>query len=172
MSLDRFEHVSEEIFYTQSDITVVSPNDIAALKDVARVNARNRVRICAHPDTDDALHEMIIVMMHGIYVPPHRHVDKSESFHIIEGQMKVVIFEDDGQVQKIIDLGDVASGRAVFYRLASPKYHLVIPETEFVVFHEVTNGPFKKVDFHSVPWAPDEEGSKADQQKFMQSFQI
>lgn len=170
MSLSRFKRISEEIYYTQSDITTVSPDDIAALKKAAAGNKRRRVRICAHPDTNDALHEMVIVLMRGIYVPPHRHMDKSESFHIIEGMMKVVIFEDDGKVREIIEMGDSASGRAMFYRLASPLYHLVIPETKYVVFHEVTNGPFKKVDFHSVPWAPDEEGNPAEQDTFMRSF--
>ena len=133
------------------------------------MNARRRLRLCAHPDSEDRLHEMLIVHMQGAYVPPHKHLNKSESFHIIDGMLKVFLFDDEGRVTETIQMGEPASGQVFFYRLASPRYHSVLPQSEFVVFHEVTNGPFDHQDTLIAPWAP-AENDLAGQNRFTKSL--
>ena len=41
------------------------------------------------------------------------------------------------------------------YRLSNELWHMVIPLTEFVIFHETTNGPFIKEETDFSVWAPD-----------------
>ena len=149
-------HASEEVYYTTSAITTVTAEDIAFVKARAAENPRRRARLCAHPDDTDPLHEMLIVHMRGIYVQPHKHVGKSESFHVIEGRLKVLLFDDEGRHTRTIQLSEPSGGASFFYRLASPTFHSVVPETEFVVFHEVTNGPFDRRETIAALWAPAE----------------
>ena len=149
-------HSSEEVYYTTSEITTVSAQDIAFVKARAAENTRRRARLCAHPDVSDPLHEMLIVHMRGIYVQPHKHIGKSESFHMIEGRLKIFLFDDDGRRTGVIEMSEPGGGAVLFYRLTSSTFHCVYAETEVIVFHEVTNGPFNPRDTIWAPWAPSE----------------
>ena len=160
---------SEEVYRAHGPLTRVAVDDIVFLKAQAAKNERRRVRLCAHPGNVDPLHEMLIIHVRNTYVPPHKHVNKSESFHIIEGALSVFLFDDHGSVKEIIRMGEVASGRVFYYRLSSSLYHSVLPESEFVVFHEVTNGPFNRSDMVIAPWAPADEDYGA-QERFTDSL--
>ncbi len=153
---------NDEVFRSGGPLTMVTDEDIRFLKERAAKNERRRVRLCAHPGDSDRLHEMLIVHMKDAYVPPHKHVNKSESFHMVEGRLTVFIFDDDGRVTETISMGEVGSGRVFFYRLSSSLYHSVLPESDFVVFHETTNGPFDRRDMIVAPWAPAEGDGEAE----------
>jgi cupin fold WbuC family metalloprotein len=152
---------SDEVYRTHGTLAKVAGDDVVFLKAQAAKNERRRVRLCAHPDNADLLHEMLIIHVQNTYVAPHKHVNKSESFHIIEGALSVFLFDDDGRVIETIRMGEVTSSRVFYYRLSSSIYHSVLPESEFVVFHEVTNGPFDRQDMIIAPWAPAEEDHRA-----------
>jgi cupin fold WbuC family metalloprotein len=130
--------------------------DVAFLAERARQNARRRARLCAHPDARDRLHEMLIVLDRETYIRPHRHAGKSESFHIIEGELDVVIFHDDGSVREVVRMGPFGSGRAFYYRLMENCFHTVLICSPFALFHETTNGPFNRSDTEFAPWSPAE----------------
>ncbi len=155
-----FKAINEEVLYTMDAFTNVNGGDIELLKAKASKNPRKRIRFCAHKDTNDTLHEMIIVHSKGAYVRPHKHVNKSESFHMIEGKIKIVIFENDGEIKETILLGDPSSGEVFFFRISESFFHTVISLSETVVFHETTNGPFIKEDTIFAEWAPPEEDSE------------
>lgn len=149
--------VNDEVFVSQDPIVRIGPRELAFLKAQALTNARHRVRICAHKTNDDPLHEMVIAISALSYIHPHKHSGKSESFHIIEGAVDVVVFDDDGTLTDLIELGDSTTGRAFFYRLAQSKFHALLLKTAFLVVHEVTNGPFVRENTLLAPWAPTED---------------
>ena len=149
---------SEEVLYSAESIVVVDNQDIEDLKQAAMRNRRKRIRLCTHPSVEDPLHEMIIVHHLGCYVRPHRHAGKSESYHIVEGNVDIVLFEDTGVLLKIIHLG-TGSEFVTYYRLNEPVFHTVIHRSEVVVFHETTNGPFRRSDTEFADWAPEESDS-------------
>src|SRR5258706_5641644 len=97
---------------------------------------------------------MLIVHMRGTYVQPHKHVGKSESFHVIEGRLKVLLFNDEGRHTRTIQLSEPNGGASFFYRLAPPTFHFLVPETEVRVFHGATDGPFHSRATNAAPWAP------------------
>ena len=99
---------------------------------------------------------MIICLARGTYVRPHRHVGKSESFHIMEGELDVVLFEDDGAVREVIRMGSYQSGQVFFYRLMEPRFHTVLVRSPHVLVHETTNGPFDPADTEFATWSPAE----------------
>lgn len=150
--------VGEEVLYTRDPITTVNEVDIDSLKARASVNRRRRVRLCAHPDVQDALHEMLIVHYKGNYVPPHKHLGKCESFHMIEGALRVVLFDDEGNIRDVIRLdASISEDSFLYYRLFNDVYHTILLTSEVVVFHETTNGPFSEGEVIFPEWAPVDE---------------
>lgn len=144
-----------EVLYLQDRIIRISGDEIAGLKRRAAANPRNRVRLCAHRDPGDAVHEMLIAVGRGCYLRPHRHLAKSESFHVIDGEADVVLFDDSGGVTEIIPLGDYASAKTVYYRLFDQCFHALLIRSEFFLYHETTSGPFDPSETLFPAWAPD-----------------
>src|SRR5262245_57250372 len=148
--------LSAEVLVASGGVVQVTAADLGAITERAIRSPRKRARLCAHPDAADPLHEMLICLARGTYVRPHRHEGKSESFHVIEGELDVVLFRDDGTVRDVIPMGPYASGKAFFYRLTESCFHTVLVNTPHVLVHETTNGPFDPADTVFAPWAPAE----------------
>lgn len=149
--------LNEEVLVATGPIVKLSRADIQSLKERALRNSRQRIRICAHKNNQDRLHEMLIVHTKDAYVRPHKHLNKSESFHVIEGKVDVVIFEEGGNVAQVIRMGDYASGRRFYYRIEQPAFHTLLIRSDVLVFHETTNGPFRREDTVFAPWSPEEQ---------------
>ena len=157
----RIKQFSEEVLFTADQVVKVGRGEIEFLKKRAACNGRKRIRLCTHKDIDDKLHEMLIVHTKDTYVRPHKHPNKSESFHLIEGSADVVIFNEAGNVVEVIQMGDYLSGCRFYYRISNPYYHTLLIRSEVLVFHETTNGPFKGSDTVYAPWSPEENDSVA-----------
>lgn len=149
--------INDEVFIAEDAIVRLGGEEIAFLKQQARISPRKRARICAHKTNDDALHEMMIVISADSYIHPHRHVGKSESFHIVEGEVDVAVFDNDGQLTEVIQLGEPASGRCFYYRLSESAFHTLLIRSDFLIVHEVTNGPFDRDRTVLADFAPAEE---------------
>jgi cupin fold WbuC family metalloprotein len=152
-----FTRVNDEVYVAHDPIVLMGPNEVAFVKQQAAYNRRRRARLCAHRSAEDRLHEMLIAIHADSYIRPHRHVAKSESFHIVEGMVDIVFFRDDGQIARVVELGDARSGRNFFYRLSDSLFHTLLIYGEFLVVHEVTNGPFVREETVQAPFAPPDE---------------
>ncbi|HLY65057.1 MAG TPA: WbuC family cupin fold metalloprotein [Chloroflexota bacterium] len=152
---------NDEVYYSRQAAPRVTAADLAALKELASSNPRERVRLCIHSDVQANVHEMVIVHSRQVYVRPHKHANKSESYHLIEGSALAVMFDDEGAISDAVELGDAGSGTAFLYRLPANVYHCLVFKSDWVVFHETTSGPFNRADTVYAPWAPaddDREG--------------
>ena len=116
------------------------------------------IRLCLHEGPEALLHDMIVVQYAGQYFRPHKHLEKGESYHMIEGEMGVVIFDDGGRTVDACRMG--ASGTAI-YGVGTGMYHANFPLTEVAVYHESRPGPFAAGDSVFAPWEPDGEDEKA-----------
>lgn len=153
--------MSEAIFNTKN-IIKFDNKDIQHLKQKALNNPLKRIRLCLHKDIQEPLHEMIIVVCKDVYIRPHKHIGKTESFHIIEGSFFLIIFDDNGGIIEKILMGEDNKRKKFLCRLEKNSWHMLIPTSDFVVFHETTNGPYTgKEDSIFAPWAPEEGGSTA-----------
>lgn len=146
---------SAEVVYAGEGLVTVDAAAIASLIADAAKNPRRRIRLCAHASVADAVHEMLIVHERSCYVRPHKHIGKSESFHVIEGHVDVVLFDDLGRVETSISMGPYGSNKPFFYRIAEPRFHTLIIRSEVLVFHETTSGPFRREQTVLAPWSPD-----------------
>ncbi len=160
---------NDEVFYTTDRLTTVDIHDIEFLKAKGSETTRKRARLCTHPDSGDRLHEMLIYLGKGSYIRPHKHTNKSESFHIIEGNLAVTLFDDYGSIVDTVFMGEYSSGRQFYYRLVKDYFHSVVVLSGFVIFHETTNGPFNSEDTVYASWAP-EENDEGAKEKYMDSI--
>jgi cupin fold WbuC family metalloprotein len=152
---------SVEVLYPEEDVVIVTAADLDELKKLALQNPRQRVRLCAHRTPQDHLHEMFIVHTSDCYVRPHKHLGKAESMAVLEGEVDVVLFSEEGSITQIVQMGAPGSGKTFYQRLSDPIFHSLIIRTPFLVFHEVTEGPFLRENTIFPEWAPAEEGAAA-----------
>ncbi len=109
---------SPEVFLAEGPISEVGQAELDTLKAAVKASAKRRARINAHVDGEDALHEMIIAIDATSYIRPHKHPGKSEAFHIVEGEVDIVVFADDGEIERIVALGPPGGARPFYYRMS------------------------------------------------------
>ncbi len=140
-----------------SNVVTFSLSDLDELKAKALAAPLKRARINLHEHLTDRVQEMVIAEHRSTYVRPHRHPGRLESFHVIEGSLTVVLFDDAGRVTQTVRLAaarPLASfGVPILYRQREPHWHTLLIESEFAVIHEVVEGPFP-YETEWAPWAP------------------
>jgi cupin fold WbuC family metalloprotein len=150
-----------EVYYSDDAVVTADDATIAELKRIAATNPRLRSRLCTHPDPTSGLHEMLIVHHRQAYVRPHKHFGKPESFHLIEGGARVVIFEDHGDIREVLEMAPYGQGQLCYYRMPDEVFHTILITSEWLVFHETTAGPFDPSRTAFPDWAPDGSDSGA-----------
>ena len=142
-------------------IIEVTHADLEKLPALAAASPAKRSRICLHQSDGDLLQQMVIYLMAESYCAPHKHSTKAESFQIIRGELDVLIFSDDGRLERIVALGDPSTGKPFLYRLAPGIYHTVFCHQGSVLFHEITEGPFDPSRKEPAPFGPPESDREA-----------
>jgi cupin fold WbuC family metalloprotein len=164
----KLSRLNEEVYFAAEPIVKVGRADIEQLKRLALETKRRRVRLCAHGSVEDQLHEMLIVHTKDAYVRPHKHLNKAESFHLIEGAVDVVFFDDAGTIMDLARISS-ASNDGFYYRVSEPRFHTLLIRSDFLVFHEVTSGPFVRDQTVFAPWAPVDDDT-AGQEQFLNTL--
>ena len=164
-------------FY-KKPIVVVGKSEVKKLKIWAAKNPKKRYRICLHNNQSHLTQEMLICTKGYSYIRPHKHPKNvSESYHVLEGALRIYILNDESKILKVINLSSPSEKNYKFknfmYRVSSPLYHLTVPLTKWTVYHEVTTGPFlknKMVKYAN--FSPDEDEEPAKINKFLSKLGI
>ena len=159
MALDGLAIKSSEVLVCTDEIVALRRPAVDELTAMAARSQKRRARICAHKDDSAGIQEMIILINRESYVSPHRHANKCESFHLIEGCADIAVFKDDGAIERVIPF---SQDQAFFYRLDTRRYHTIVVRSENIIFHEVTNGPFVRNATEYAPFAPMEGASDVE----------
>jgi cupin fold WbuC family metalloprotein len=168
-----FIEINEEVLYTKESVNKISKADMDFLKDRSYTNKRKRIRLCTHENFDDSVHEMFIVHHSGNYVPPHRHSSKVESYHVIEGELEIIVFSDDGVILDIVRLDHESQEGYFYFRIPKGLYHTVLAVSDTVVFHEITNGPFiqDSINMTEPIWAASEDADADTIYRYLASLE-
>lgn len=144
------------------DLLFFDKKIIQRLQKLANKSEKKRSRICCHLSTRNKINEMVIYLKKKSYVRPHIHPsNKSESYTVLKGRMKIFVFNKFGKVKKIIEMGDISSGKNFFYRMSNSFWHMPIAIDTDCIYHETYCGPFiKNKDVKYAPWAPQENDTK------------
>ena len=153
--------VGPGIFYCDASLVTADRRTTDFLKDVARSTPVRRARLCAHPRPEADQHDMLIVSHRDTYVAPHRHRNKSETMLVIEGRADAHLYSEAGDVERLLRMGPLGSGRTFFYRMPPNRFHGLRIVSELLVFVESTKGPFRAEDTENAPWAPAPEDAEA-----------
>jgi len=138
---DKINH--DNIIFNSSDLFLLKEEVIDNLKEIANNHPLKRSRVCIHESLENKVHEMIIVAHKDGVIPPHKHPEgKPESYHVLEGELKVLIFDEEGNKEDEFILSH--NFHPKMYRIKGGIWHQPIPITEWVVYHEVATGPFDK----------------------------
>jgi cupin fold WbuC family metalloprotein len=145
-----------EVFRQCDPIVEIGPDWLSRLKAAAIASPLGRSRVCVHLDDSSAVQEMILAVRQDVLFRPHRHLNKTESFHMIEGALDIVVFDEGGRPIGGVQLAATGNGKSFYYRLNEAHYHAILPRTPVVIFHETTTGPFLMNETQFADWAPQE----------------
>ena len=82
------------VIRNNQDTIYIDKKKLEELKILAQNDPNKRARICLHKNDEEMVQEMIIAFCKDSYIRPHRHIDKSESYHIIEGRIEIIFYND------------------------------------------------------------------------------
>jgi cupin fold WbuC family metalloprotein len=159
--MENYFRESEEVLYTNRANSVINKELIEELKLMAISNRRERLRLCMHSSKDSPLHEMLILHTNNCYVRPHCHLINSESITVLEGEADLVIFNEDGVINFSVPLGGYDSGRCCYFKIEPKVFHTIIIKSNFLVFQEVTLGPFNRSNLINPIWAPADDSENS-----------
>ena len=143
---------SEELLFINNDL-------VEQIIEEASQSQRHMARLLMHFDHEDPVQEMLIALGRNCAVMPNRSVGRSESLQVVQGELLLVIFDDNGNVLKRIEMGPAGSDKVFLYRLSSTPWHTMIPLTKMVVVHEALEGPFKQSSEPLPDWVPGDSES-------------
>ena len=138
---------SEELLFINNDL-------IEQIIEEASQSQRHMARLLMHFDHEDPVQEMLIAMGRDCMVVPNRSVGRSESLQVVQGELLLIIFDDNGNVVKRVEMGPAGSDKVFLYRLSSTPWHTMIPLSKIVVVHEVIEGPFVNSSDPLPAWIP------------------
>ena len=165
----KMRKTKDGVYFPDEEVVSMSASDFRELKNLVLKSPSGRAMVCLHQNENDDVHELLIVMTKDVYNAPHRHNNKGESLHFIEGMAELYLFDKDGSVKQMLPVGDKTTGRASYYRISGDDYHALSVVSDVVIFHETTKGPFDKGNKMNAPWAPDEK-NREEGLKFMSSL--
>ncbi len=126
------------------------------LIEQASKSDRRRAHMNVHGSYEDVVQRLFIAMMPDSYVRPHRHVQahKWEFFMVLEGELALLFFDDEGKVVERIKLSD--NGDCSGVEIPPNVWHATVCHAP-VVFMEVKQGPYEATgDKGFASWAPAE----------------
>lgn len=143
-----------EIIKNSENLLFVDLEVVENIKKEAKKSPRLIARLLMHLSHEDLVQEMLIAMCRDCAVAPNRAVGRSESLQMVEGEMLLIMFNENGEVIKRLEMGHPESGKAFLYRFTSTPWHTMVPITEMVVVHESLQGPFEKSSEGLPEWIP------------------
>ena len=108
----------------------------------AKESPRKRSHHNLHGSFDEKVQRLFIALLKGSYVEPHFHSQEHqwENFFVLEGEIKVCLYNSDGTVRKTVFVGDGNKTRAIEF--FPNDIHSVECISDKAIMLEVKEGPF------------------------------
>lgn len=154
IDFNRLHRQSAEVFHAVGRSVELVRADMKSLIGRANDNDRKRARFCVNLTPAEPVHQMFIAHGKDIYIRPHKHLNKTESILVLDGEVDYVAFSDEGKIADVKTMGPYESGHPFFQTIESDMYHTIIIRSPWLIFVEVTKGPFVKKDTQFANWSP------------------
>lgn len=142
-------------------IKIITADDLIALTTKAAQAVRQRAHHNVHESLDSPVQRLFIATEPATYMRPHRHAEahKWEFFMVLEGQIDLLVFDNEGQVIQRTVMSSTAT-RAV--EIPYNTWHAYVCMQSGTVALEVKEGAYLPTAEHDfAPWAPAENTSTA-----------
>ena len=148
----------------EGPVVVIDDSIMQVAVGASQESPRGRIILPFHKAHEEPLHRMLNVMQPGSYVQPHRHLfpPKAEAIIVLRGTICVAIFDDEGVLQRKIELSAKSSGIGV--DIEPGVFHTFFALEPDTILFEVKPGPYERSndkDFAS--WAPKEGSAEAEE---------
>ena len=120
--------------------TILDKNLIETGKIISNFLNKN-LRINLHKSPKSNYHDMIIFQRRGTHVLPHKHPIGGETIHMIEGKLKVILFDSRG---RLIKTAIMEKNKNFIFRVPGKIFHSYKIISKLAIYHEDKNGPFIK----------------------------
>ena len=150
---------SKEVLYSKEKNLTLGKNFFNYLVKESKKSPKKIIRLCTHKSKKSKVHEMFILQPRTYFCKPHKHVGE-ESMSVIKGRGDIILFNNKGEIKKIIEMGDIKSDKTYYYKLEKNIFHILLIRSKYIFFHEVTKGPFKKSNMSMPKWSPGENKEK------------
>lgn len=150
---------SEGVFVASSSIVKPTREIVSELVRERKGAMKNSARLLLHESINDILHQMIIVHSGGMYIRPHINSFSDKSWHVIEGELEFVKFDESGEAKEHFRVGPYDSELPFIVRLSERAFHTLIPISGHTVVLETILGPFCETVY--AQWAPSGENPEA-----------
>ena len=165
-----WNQIIESVFYQKKkkNLLTLKNKSLQFLEKKKNLNSK-KSRVCVHDNSKTKVQEMFVFHKKGAYVRPHMHLKREESFHIVKGSVKLIIFDKKGKIIKKIDMGEYSSGKTFYYKIKKNTFHtqIILKNT---LFKEVTSGPFNDKENLAAKWSP-KDSDKKDVKNFLKNLQ-
>ena len=136
-----FFNAKENPFY-------ISRQQMFILKSLVTIKKIPVFRVCLHTNDSADIHEMIMIHSKPSKVGPLKQLKTSLSYHIIEGELAIELFDEKGTKLKeyIVSNSNLNENVNSSIRLNAKQFRTVSSVSPFAIFLEVGSGPFQDSD--------------------------
>lgn len=139
---------NDRVYYTKENPFCISRQQMFILKSLVTIKNIPVFRICMHTNDSADIHEMIMIHSKPSKVGPLKQLKTSLSYHIIEGELVIELFDENGIKLKdyIVSNSNLNENSTISIRLNAKQFRTVSSVSPFAIFLEVGSGPFQDSD--------------------------
>lgn len=131
-------------YFSTKNPTIINSEIIESLKRESKKRGNINARLCLHMSPLEELHSMIILeYKNKKCLRPHKHLECDEVLSVIEGKLLFLMFNENGD---ILNRTILEPGFNTIYKNRRGTYHLYAPISDYAIYNETKNGPFKHED--------------------------
>jgi cupin fold WbuC family metalloprotein len=140
-----------------SSLVRVSARELADVRHRAETAARGGAKMLLHGNDTENVQHMVQCYRLDSYMAPHRQLNCKKSYQIVEGELSVPFFSNEGNLEEMVEMGDHQSGKVFLLHFPADRWHTVLPRSNLVIYVEVIPGPYRAENTQLAPWAPPNE---------------
>lgn len=111
------------------------------LSDKAAENQRLRINYNLHEDLEEPVQRLLNAMEPGTVLPIHRHPDTAETYVVLRGALKVLLYND---AKELTGTQELNPSKGVYgVNLPANQWHTIEVLEKGTVIFEIKQGPYR-----------------------------
>lgn len=150
------------------NVSFITQDDFSDLTQRASQSVRLRTHLLLHESPQDIVQRVVIGLARGTFIPPHFHElqHQWEHFHVLKGEVELLLFDNNGYLNKKTILG--GRNGNIFVQIPPLIPHTLVCRTSTAIIMEIKEGPFDERYAKVIPcWSHDEDYSKLSRESII-----